>query len=102
MENILISLHFLHKYFQLRSTREILHSLTTKSLKTQTEVGVQTDFPAAMLEEYVVKNRRRILSLLGFHRAATQISSDRECDSSSLHSSWHPFPNQDQSGQRQV
>ena len=26
---------------------------------------VQTDFPAGMLEDYVVKNRKRILKLLG-------------------------------------
>ena len=27
--------------------------------------GTQTEFPAAMLEDYVVKNRKRILKLLG-------------------------------------
>ena len=31
--------------------------------------GTQTEFPAAMLEDYVVKNRKRILKLLGIVQA---------------------------------
>ncbi len=37
---------------------------------TNQDQAVQTDFPAGMLEEYVVKNRRRILKLLGLTQAA--------------------------------
>lgn len=32
--------------------------------------SIQTDFPVTMLEDYVIKNRRRILKLLGINQAA--------------------------------
>jgi len=67
-------------YFpKLKSTLEVLQGMIEKSPKTRTDVAIQTDFPAAMLEEYVVKNRRRILTLLGVHRtSSSRISTDRE------------------------
>ena len=51
---------------------------------------VQTDFPVALLENYVVNNRKRILKLLGYSNAAAQNapSSDHP-----LRSSWNPLPN---------
>ena len=45
------------------------HTGTTSSTDEEglftADKQVQTDFPAGMLEDYVVKNRKRILKLLG-------------------------------------
>ena len=40
-------------------------------IKRTSEKEVQTDFPVALLENYVVNNRKRILKLLGFTNATT-------------------------------
>lgn len=78
---------------------------------------VQTDFPSALLEDYVVNNRKRILKLLGFTNATanpqkqrpTSLISSRQSAASltdprsispcrpqtlQLHSSWNPLPPQ--------
>ena len=51
---------------------------------------VQTDFPVALLENYVVNNRKRILKLLGYSNAAAQNSPSSDHP---LRSSWNPLPN---------
>ena len=38
---------------------------------------VQTDFPVALLEHYVVNNRKRILKLLGFTNATANNPSNK-------------------------
>jgi hypothetical protein len=50
-----------------------------------------------MLEEYVVKNRRRILSLLGVQRISPAASAAVGGASAGqiLHGSWHPLPKSD-------
>lgn len=37
--------------------------------------GTQTDFPASMLEDYVVRNRKRILKLLGITQSIGELVS---------------------------
>ena len=59
---------------------------------TTSDKSVQTDFPAAMLEEYVIKNRKRILTLLGVQRVSANSPGG---SGSVLHSSWHPLPDSD-------
>ena len=41
------------------------NGLICSSPAASRSAGTQTEFPAAMLEDYVVKNRKRILKLLG-------------------------------------
>ena len=44
-------------------------SPSTAAPAASKSAGTQTEFPAAMLEDYVVKNRKRILKLLGIAQA---------------------------------
>ena len=44
-------------------------SPSTAAPPASKSAGTQTEFPAAMLEDYVVKNRKRILKLLGIVQA---------------------------------
>lgn len=66
---------------------------------------VQTEFPASLLEDYVVNNRKRILKLLGFTNATANNPRDNKFTSAislnsprsrpqtlQLHSSWNPLP----------
>ena len=86
--------------FQMRDVISHLKSITTANSPNGSLVHhppmrvadkeVQTDFPVALLENYVVNNRKRILKLLGYSNAAAQNapSSDHP-----LRSSWNPLPN---------
>ena len=64
--------------FQLKIAVDQLRSLSSSPMRKlgSHDKSVQTDFPAAMLEEYVIKNRRRILTLLGVQRVASNASSN--------------------------
>ena len=73
-----------HLIFQLRKALSQLQRLSaganglicggqaasvSGSTAASKSAGTQTEFPAAMLEDYVVKNRKRILKLLGIVQA---------------------------------
>ena len=72
-----VRVHFAQ--LQLKTAVDQLRSLTTSPLRSkplsQSDKSVQTDFPASMLEEYVIKNRKRILALLGVQRVVSTSAS---------------------------
>ena len=68
--------------FQVQSVLSNLKSLTitANSIVGTLRVAdkeVQTDFPVALLEHYVVNNRKRILKLLGFTNATANNPSNK-------------------------
>jgi hypothetical protein len=77
MKQSIISIFLLFQ-FQLKVAVDQLRSLSSSPMRkvSSLDKSVQTDFPAAMLEEYVIKNRRRILTLLGVQRVASTASSN--------------------------
>ena len=55
----------------LQNGQQQQHQQQLMLIKRTSEKEVQTDFPVALLENYVVNNRKRILKLLGFTNATT-------------------------------
>lgn len=112
-----------YKLFAKLQVQDVLSHLKSLASTAGSIVGtlrmadkeVQTDFPSALLEDYVVNNRKRILKLLGFTNATannqgkqrpTSLISSRQSlndprsispsrpQTLHLHSSWNPLPPQ--------
>merc|ERR1719266_3081247 len=79
----------------LQNGQQQQHQQQLMLIKRTSEKEVQTDFPVALLENYVVNNRKRILKLLGFTNATTNAIPSKDSNNAghhSLQSSWNPLP----------